>query len=388
MKMKTLQIVDSYSVGNFHEMFNSAMLIVCSRQVEHIVYRADVGSQDCILSHVVANGYEEDVSKVEKKTLFVVRKESTIGLLCRTMVSAFQNVRYLFVKRKEPIVYMHSDAFSIYLLNFFNMILKRPVWIVCHGELELLINNPRWYKPSFLYKQLFVFFYKYVPVSRHLHFIVLGESILSNLKKILPEGREKLFVSMEHPYFFKKEHTYKEILHGKLVLGTIGSMNVFKGYYRLLDLAKMLQVPILDNKITLAVTRIENVKMDYQGLIHCASKHNGLLPRNKYEQFINGLDYVLFLYASNSYKFIASGAIFDAISYGKPIIALRNDYFVSIFEQSGDIGYLCENIEEMACLIIKLLDKPDKVDYDNFLQNMEKAKLLYAPEHVKIDLFG
>lgn len=386
MKTKALQIVDSYSVGNFHEMFNSAMLVVCSHQVERIVYRADARSQDCVLSHVITNGYEEELSKVEKKTLFVVRKESTVGLLCRTMVSAFQNARYLFVKRKEPIIYMHNDAFSIYLLNFFNLILKRPIWIVCHGELELLISNPCWYKPSFLYKQLFAFFYKYIPISRHLHFIVLGESILINLKKVLPAGRENLFVAMEHPYFFKKEHVYKKVLPRKLVIGTIGSMNVFKGYYRLLDLAKMLEIPIQAHEITLVVTRFENVKVNRQGLIQCVCKHNGLLPRDEYEQFINGLDYVLFLYASNSYKFIASGAIFDTISFGKPIIALRNDYFVSIFEQCGDIGYLCENIEDMACLILKLLDEPDMTAYDSFLQNMEKAKLLYAPEYVKIDL--
>ena len=192
---------------------------------------------------------------------------------------------------------------------------------------------------------------------------------------------------MEHPYFFKKENVSREIRPRKLIIGTIGSMNVFKGYYRLLDLAKMLEIPIRAHQIALAVTRFENVKMNHQGLIHCAcNNHNGLLPRNEYEQFINGLDYVLFLYALNSYKFIASGAIFDTISFGKPIIALRNDYFVSIFEQCGDIGYLCENIEEMACLILKLLDEPDIVAYNRFLQNMEKAKLLYAPECIKIDL--
>ena len=40
----------------------------------------------------------------------------------------------------------------------------------------------------------------------------------------------------------------------------------------------------------------------------------------------------------------------------------------------------------MACLILKLLDEPDIVAYNRFLQNMEKAKLLYAPECIKIDL--
>ena len=72
MKTKAFHLVDSYSVDNFHEMFNSAMLIVASHQIEHVVYRAETGSQNCVLSHVVANGYEEELSKVEKKTLFVV----------------------------------------------------------------------------------------------------------------------------------------------------------------------------------------------------------------------------------------------------------------------------------------------------------------------------
>lgn len=385
MKTKTVHIVDSYSVSNFHEMFNAAILIVCSKQIEHIIYRADAKSQNCVLSNVIANGCDVELSNVKKKTLFVVRNELAIGLLCRTVISAFQNIRYLFVGRKDPIIYLHNDAFSVYLLYLFNLILRRPVWIVCHGELELLISTPRWYKPSFFYKHLFRFFFKYVPISCHLRFIVLGESILSNLQKILPKGKEKRFNVMCHPYIFKKEILRKRLLPRKLMFGTIGSMNVFKGYYRLLELAKMLKGPILKHDIIIAVTRFENVKMDPQGLVQCVCKQNKLLPRGDYELFVNGLDFVLFLYAPDSYKLIASGAIFDAISYGKPIVALRNDYFVSIFEQCGDMGYLCDNIDEMACLIMKILETPNMNDYDVFLQNMEKAKFLYSAECIRIN---
>lgn len=388
MKEKILHIVDTYSTCSYHEFFNAGFLVSCCQVADKVIYHAAQSSQKCVMSLLEKKGYKGFVPNIECRSLCVVHKESTWRSLLRTFVSAFLNVYYLFVGGKGPVIFMHNDAFSIYWLNLFNFFLRRPIWIVCHGELELLISSPRWCKPSFLYKHLFHFFFKHINIGQKMHFIVLGHSIASNLKHIVSEKNEKRFVAVEHPYFFEAGFTTKHVIQGQMFLGTVGVLNEFKGFYRLQNLVELLREKIEEGRLSVSVIgRLENVIPVHQDLIQYSTLGNSLLPREKFSQLICGLDYVLFLYNTESYKLIASGAIFDAISFGKPIIALRNDYFVAVFERCGEIGYLCSSLDEIFQLVVKLIDNPDMVTYDYFLMNMKKARVMFAPEQVKIDLF-
>ena len=195
-------------------------------------------------------------------------------------------------------------------------------------------------------------------------------------------------MAIEHPYFFEEGFTTKHVIQGQMFLGTVGVLNEFKGFYRLQNLVELLREKIEEGRLSVSVIgRLENVMPVHQDLIQYSTLGNSLLPREKFSQLICGLDYVLFLYNTESYKLIASGAIFDAISFGKPIIALRNDYFVAVFERCGEIGYLCNSLDEICQLVVKLIDNPDMATYNCFLMNMKKARVMFAPEQVKIDLF-
>lgn len=387
MKLKMLQVVDSYSTDYYHEMFNAGFLILCSQNADRIIYHANSSSQRNVMSFIQKQQYDHALSKIECGSLYAVRKESVFGLLCRTFVSALQNIRYLFKGGRGPIIFMHNDAFSIYWLSIFNLLLKRPVAIVCHGELELLIQSPSWYKPSFFYKYLFELFFRYMPLSDRMHFIVLGESIRDNLRAIFPKRGEKMFMAIRHPYFFEEE-VKKEMTRGHLSLGTVGAMNVFKGFQRLMYLVELLECPIQKQKMTVTVIgKLEDKKLIYNTSIHFVGNPYEGLPRDVYVRSISKLDYILFLYAPDSYKLIASGAIFDAISVGKPIIALRNDYFDSLFKECGTMGYLCNTVEEIHLQILKLIDFPDPEIYNTFLSNMKIAKCLFSPQNINIDIF-
>lgn len=57
----------------------------------------------------------------------------------------------------------------------------------------------------------------------------------------------------------------------------------------------------------------------------------GFVPRDELEARVKKLDFILYLYPTDSYQLMASGAILDALSLQKPIIALKNDYFDYIF---------------------------------------------------------
>ena len=72
-----------------------------------------------------------------------------------------------------------------------------------------------------------------------------------------------------------------------------------------------------------------------------------VIPRDILEKRIEDLDFILYLYPITSYKIMASGAILDALSFKRPIIALRNDYFSYIFEKFGEFGYLFDSLEDI-----------------------------------------
>ena len=44
----------------------------------------------------------------------------------------------------------------------------------------------------------------------------------------------------------------------------------------------------------------------------------------------------------------ASGALLDAITWLKPIIANRIPFVANLFERYGDIGYLCDDPDQMV----------------------------------------
>ena len=69
---------------------------------------------------------------------------------------------------------------------------------------------------------------------------------------------------------------------------------------------------------------------------------------------ISRLDYALFLFPPERYKFTASGSVFDAIACETPVIALQNDYFEHLFAYCGEFGYLENSVEAISRRILNL----------------------------------
>ena len=94
---------------------------------------------------------------------------------------------------------------------------------------------------------------------------------------------------------------------------------------------------------------------------------------------------LLFLYDKGSYKLTASGAILEAIWNQKPIIALHNYYFDYIFEKFGDLGFLCDSIDELVNKINEIA--LDREILTHFSENLKNAKEALLPQNVKKQLF-
>ncbi|BCR04672.1 hypothetical protein DESUT3_17410 [Desulfuromonas versatilis] len=82
------------------------------------------------------------------------------------------------------------------------------------------------------------------------------------------------------------------------------------------------------------------------------------LSRAEFCTRAKAIDYALFFLDPAEYELRASGTLFDAFAFLKPIIAIENPFFDYYFRKMGDIGYLCKDYEEMKSVVQELVNKP------------------------------
>ena len=84
----------------------------------------------------------------------------------------------------------------------------------------------------------------------------------------------------------------------------------------------------------------------------------------------------------------ASGAFTDAVNFEKPIIAIRNEFFDYYFKKFGNIGYLFDNIDDMAEKMIEIIERKPQEEYLVQKENIKKLKknidIMYIAENTQI----
>jgi hypothetical protein len=352
-------IIDSFSHHSFHEMFTAGFVNVCAHLFESVFYYSCKSTRKCI-EDILEKGNTER-GKIRFNHIFVIESENKYLLILRYFIATLVNVFYLFrVPQNMPIIYCYNNIFSTLLLNMLNRVLNKKVVIICHGELELL--NEDWIEnlgplAKIIKRNIVSFFYNnHIRISKKLIFIVLGESILRNLKNILSLNIMNSMYAIDHPFIFDDfKKTYKQ--RDKLNLGTVGVVSKTKNIDQFLYFAKLFLPEMKSGKIAFSVTGAIYCKRQELLDVHIdiPDKDSALVSRNAFNERIQHLDYILFFYHSKMYKYLASGAVFDAINAEKPVIALKNDYFEYIFSKFGTFGYLADSIDDMADIIRKLL---------------------------------
>ncbi|MFK8302434.1 glycosyltransferase [Capnocytophaga stomatis] len=288
---------------------------------------------------------------------------SALPNLIRYILSAIYNIVILLLSKKEEIlIYNFNNPLSLAILNKLNVFLRRKIIIFCHGELELLITKEGGGLAKLLRYFINSFFFS--NKSLYLRFCVLGDVIIENLKPIIGEKIDYFF-SIDHPYEFAKDDVQakNQRLSLPLRMATIGTLNKFKGIDLFLELAKTVKKENLD--VTLSVIgNVSNRKEELENLEVKIHGKGELLEREELDRAISNIDYILFFYSEDKYKITASGAIFDAIKWRKPIIAMKNDYFLYLFEKYGSIGFLCKDIHQMEQQIKQILENQNQYQYN------------------------
>ncbi|MDR2795609.1 MAG: hypothetical protein LBB47_02720 [Spirochaetaceae bacterium] len=216
--------------------------------------------------------------------------------------------------------------------------------------------------------------------------MVFGESILREISKIRPALK---FRSIDHPHIPCYDATVpiNIVTSPPSKFAAISSANVMRDISILFVLEKKLgKMPenfeLHSRAMVDGEGKIGDVKIPNDSKIKFITTPECLSPEG-WDAYINMMDFCMFFYPQNSYLFTASGALLEALAHLKPVVALHNSYLDYVFNKMGDIGYLCDTVDEMAASIRKaVLGGGGGEHYNAQRQNIMNGLKLFSPEYL------
>lgn len=280
-----------------------------------------------------------------------------------------------------------TTIFLYYLKLFLIFYPKISAITTIHSELERL--NILKYSNGFnglrkYFTILYCFFFGlYLPLSINLKnykCLVYGESIKQNLLKKIPLLKSNSVIAIDHPYITNGIEYTEPFKQGQVNFGLIGLIDKKKNGINLLKLLHLLNKQKTDNfKISLIGHIRNKMTEEYLGeaikfdFVERASNDTEFISKELRDELEAKVDYNIYTYNTDGYKLTASGAFMDAISFEKPVIAIKNDFFEYYFNKFGNIGYLFDNANDMAGKMIEIVANPDKEEY---YKQREKIKTI------------
>ncbi len=323
---------------------------------------------------ILIYGDKEHLKLIRMEIEAVYEDFDIAGVVDTKKNKIFKEIKNIFKlrKHKDEIYFLSVTPLTVIFAKIF--LRKNKKIFIWHSVLESLLEKNSffslnyWIKPSIMIKD-----------KKSIN-IVLGQSIRDNLLKFFPQ-LSRDFYSIDHPYEFQSEQQIKNEISNKMKIGTIGFATERKGTPKIFEIEEGLenenvQLEIIGDTQSINIPLKTNV-ITYGG--------EGALDRDTFDKLIRELDFALYLYPKDMYKLFASGAIFDSILNLKPIIALKNNYFEYIFEKLGDIGYLCEDYDEIIEIIKKIENEKDNEKYSIQQKNLLIGQSKFSIENIAKD---
>lgn len=312
-----------------------------------------------------------------RRLLVVESKRNKYREILRMIFSLLQNIRLSFFSaRYDVIVIPYNNSLFLPFLRLYSFFCRKPLYIVCHGELEVLYNKTG----GLLAKLTRYFIVKYISrkvIPNNIHFIVLGSSILSNLKPLIRKENMLRFHSINHPFYFSPIDKMTQKNDRRVRFGLVGTISPEKGLNELIILLDQ-----FSNQLDVTVVgRVTDKKKELE--MRGVKITDGYLPREEYVKTIMQIDCILFFYPCDAYKLIASGALFDVISLRKSIIALNNDYFRYIVKETKYPIFLVASLKEMKNKIDQFLENPDMSILDNYSDALHSFSIEYVSNQLR-----
>ena len=260
---------------------------------------------------------------------------------------------FIFARKvkSNKIIFLSGTSAGIVCIKLLStLIYKIDVYIILHSVIETIDkkkNWPIWNIPFSLVYSLGLF------NKPTIKYVIFNEFSLIRFTKEYPKLASN-FLSIEFPFENRFDDSINSCLwipEKKIVFGTIGDYNERKNSSVFFDLAK--RVSSLNAATDFwFIGRLKYSNMDTLNVFIVSSQFE--LNDQNYHTCIGLIDYSVFLFNSDYYRFSVSGTLYDSITHAKPVIAIRTPFFEDFFHKYGNIGYLCNSYDDMLKLITEL----------------------------------
>lgn len=395
--------LDYYSKGESHSDGNASMLALLMKQHPNESFHifCSAGHYEC-LKNILKNA-----SIKQNNIIFHEIKVQPEKYEYSRFIIDFKLVKKIFdfAKREKETKIFSTFTTTIFLYYLKIFLLLNPsisTITTIHAELERLYIFKYSSGFSGLRKYFTIlyclFFGLYLPLSINLKnykSLVYGESIKYNLLKKVPLLKNDNIIAINHPYILNKVSEYEPFKNGMVNFGLLGLIDKKKNGVNLLKLLDLLKEQNSKNFKIFLIGHIRNkITEEYLSeslkcsFIDRASNDTEFIPKELRDELENKIDYNIYTYNTDGYKLTASGAFMDAISFEKPILAIKNDFFKYYFNKFGNIGYLFDNIEDMSQKMIEIIEQKPLEDYIVQKENIKKIKKVidinYIAENTQI----
>ncbi|SDF71832.1 hypothetical protein SAMN05660235_02521 [Sporolituus thermophilus DSM 23256] len=376
-------IADLWMCDKNHVPFNAAMVKILQGvfKTEKISFFGEKKHIDNIRSFIGSDG---NISYHEVSQI----KGGKIKHVIRELLALYNLLKLVaFCKKKNVkllvLLYMYPPSHYIFELFRKYFFQNQKIIIVLHGEVGWI--NEKEVKHRKICGCLLKSALELKKKDKNLKYITLGEVIMQNIVLNMDIQKE-LLISIDHPYIYSpipsRLPSFKP-----LSLASIGTADLTRNAHLIFEVGQKYKEYVDVGLLKLEIIGPMNPDIGkYANKYVAYCKTNEKLSRLEYENKIAEIDYVLFFRDNNQYTMRASGAFFDAIQFEKPIIAIKNDYFEYYFKRFGNIGYLCENIENLYRTIDYILKNKPLAEYHEQLNNIRRAKENLAITHIERDL--
>ena len=103
------------------------------------------------------------------------------------------------------------------------------------------------------------------------------------------------------------------------------------------------------------------------------------LSREEYIDRLRDIDYVFLPYTEETYEFTASGSLLDCVSQLKPVISLDFAGVRELAAKWGEIGFICQSMEQVKALLSRTSELADPARYARFQSNLAAIRESRTP---------
>jgi len=358
--------IENNMPGEEHNMINSNMINVFKK-----LYQSDINSIMCSKKHY--ESLEIDKTKLKLIGIKVFHPKYKINKYMIEITHLIKIKKIINNNNYSVLVFLSSSPVMHYFLRKFINLVNQDIkiFVVCHGELVFLNDKPKtkFYKPEFWMQKAFL-------VKNDLiKYIILGEHI-----KIPFLMNENSILKVNHPNQSFK--IIKSKISNKIRIGFIGVVSKLKGADKFIHIAKE-----FNNNDKFEFVFTGKVTEQYMYLKHSNIEgyyDNEFISKERVDEKLKSLDLALFFY-DNSYDYIASGALLDAINYEIPIYCMNSNIFKFLsIDKKLDFVKLFDDINKMIEAIEELnLEKIEGFKKIDFIKAKELFSINNAIEKLK-----